>query len=155
MLNARQQRFVEEYIINPNAAEAARRAGYTQDKAARQGYKLLNNPEVRAAINDRLDELKTDKTLDQQALLEFLSAVVKGDVRDVQLMTRLTGKGFSVIEPHEYRAAVKDRIRAAELLLKIHGAFREAEEKADASKMFVDTLEKIWEEHGESYSEAQ
>ena len=38
-----------------------------------------------------------------------------------------------------------DRLRAAELLLKVHGAFKERlDVKVDSSTLFTETLEKIW-----------
>lgn len=144
-MNERQIRFVDEFIACGNASEAARRAGYTAKFAARQGYKLLSNPEVRAALDERRAALTTDKTLSQQQLLEFLSSVVMGEVTDEQLMTRLTGKGTSKIERHELRASVKDRLRAAELLLKIGGAFREKVDiNLDPCTQFAAAVESIW-----------
>ena len=139
----RQKKFVDEYILCGNASEAARRSGYSETYANRQGYKLLNMPEIRAAIDERLEAASTAKTLEQRELLEFLSAVVKGEVRDEQLMTRLIGKGCSVIERHEYRVAIKDRIRAAELMLRVQGAFDKREDESNQSRLFVDTLAAI------------
>ena len=38
-----------------------------------------------------------------------------------------------------------DRLRAAELLLKVHDAFKERlDVKVDSSTLFTETLEKIW-----------
>lgn len=45
-LNPRQRRFVEEYLVCADAAEAAVAAGYSPAGAAAQGEKLLKNPEV-------------------------------------------------------------------------------------------------------------
>lgn len=138
----RQARFVDEYILNGgNSAEAARRAGYAEAYAAREGYRLLRNAEVRAAIDEQLNKIASEKTVQQAELIEFLSSVIRGEVKDEQLMTRLIGKGQSVIERHEYRASVKDRLRACELLCKIYCMFKEKqEEQRDALQEFVDAL---------------
>ncbi len=45
-LNPRQRRFVEEYLLCGDAAEAAEAAGYSPAGAAVQGEKLLKNPAV-------------------------------------------------------------------------------------------------------------
>lgn len=50
-LTARQQRFVDEYLIDLNATQAAIRAGYA--KPNQQGPRLLVNVGVRAEINKR------------------------------------------------------------------------------------------------------
>jgi phage terminase small subunit len=49
-LNTRQARFVEEYLRLQNAAEAARRAGYSQKGAAVMGSRLLRLPRVAEAL---------------------------------------------------------------------------------------------------------
>ncbi len=45
-LNPRQKRFVEEYLVCGDAAEAALAAGYSPANAAAQGERLLRDPEV-------------------------------------------------------------------------------------------------------------
>lgn len=152
-MTERQRKFVDEYILCTNATQAARRAGYSEQYANRQGHKLLSNPFIRAEIDSRLDDARNEKTLEQSDLLEFLSSVVLGEVGDEQLMTRLTGKGTSQIERHELRASVKDRLRAAELLLKVQGAFRDrVDVKVDSSELFVRTLENIWHDEAADQS---
>lgn len=147
-MNDRRKKFVDEYILTGNATEAAKRAGYSGKTAYSQGERLLRNAEVRAAIDKRLKAASSDKTLDQRALLEFLSAVVRGEVNDETVQNRLIGKGCSIVEHVELRASVRERVRAAELLLKIYGAFNQAEEsgKLDFSQVFTQALEKMWEE---------
>ena len=146
-MNERQRKFVDEYILTGNASESARRAGYSAKTAGSIGERLLKNVEVRAALEERIKAASTEKTLTQNQLLEFLSAVVQGQVCDQQLMTRLVGKGCSVIENVEIRASVQNRIRAAELLLRIQGAFKEVEQTNNSTNLFVETLERIWQDN--------
>lgn len=56
-LPLRRARFVEEFLVDLNATQAAIRAGYKPRSAYQTGYLLLRNPLVRAAIEARLDEL--------------------------------------------------------------------------------------------------
>lgn len=49
-LNLKQQRFVEEYLLDLNATQAAIRAGYSAPTAKQQGSRLLTCVDVRAAI---------------------------------------------------------------------------------------------------------
>lgn len=58
-LTTKQRRFVEEYIgpANFNAAEAARRAGYSEKTARAIGSENLSKPDIAKAIEDRLNEL--------------------------------------------------------------------------------------------------
>jgi phage terminase small subunit len=49
-LTPKQQRFVEEYLIDLNATQAAIRAGYSSRTAKQQGQRLLTNADVSAAV---------------------------------------------------------------------------------------------------------
>lgn len=49
-LTARQTRFVEEYGVDGNAAQAAFRAGYSARCAREQGYRLLTKAHIREAL---------------------------------------------------------------------------------------------------------
>ena len=49
-LTDKQARFVEEYLVDLNAAQAAIRAGYSARTAREQGYQLLQRPDVAAAV---------------------------------------------------------------------------------------------------------
>jgi len=49
-LTPRQRRFVAEYVVDLNAAAAARRAGYSARSAKETAYDLLRRPAVQAAI---------------------------------------------------------------------------------------------------------
>jgi phage terminase small subunit len=50
MLTPKQARFVEEYLVDLNAKQAAIRAGYSPKTAEVQGCRLLRNVQVAAAI---------------------------------------------------------------------------------------------------------
>lgn len=49
-MNAKQARFVAEYIVDLNATQAAKRAGYGERTAYSQGQRLLKDGEIQAAI---------------------------------------------------------------------------------------------------------
>ena len=48
--SALQKRFVDEYLIDLNAAAAAHRAGYSKKTAKQKGYELRQKPEIQDAI---------------------------------------------------------------------------------------------------------
>lgn len=51
-LNAKQARFVYEYLIDYNATQAGIRAGYSKKTAGSQAHDLLKKPEIIKAIDD-------------------------------------------------------------------------------------------------------
>jgi len=56
VLTAKQTLFVEEYLVDLNATQAAARAGYSVQTINKQGPRLLKSPSVRAAIDAALKE---------------------------------------------------------------------------------------------------
>lgn len=49
-LTPKQQRFVEEYLIEPNATQAAIKAGYSEHTAKEMGAENLTKPHIAAAL---------------------------------------------------------------------------------------------------------
>lgn len=74
-LTAKQQCFVDEYLIDLNATAAARRAGYSVKTADRIGPELLGKTWVAAAIAagkaDRAERMKIDAAYVIQRLVEI------------------------------------------------------------------------------------
>lgn len=60
-LTAKQARFVEEYLIDLNATQAAIRAGYSERTANEQASRLLANAKVSAAVA-RAQAERSDRT---------------------------------------------------------------------------------------------
>lgn len=90
-LTERQKRFVEEYLIDLNATQAAIRAGYSEKTAQEQSSRLLSNVMIQNAIkesqNKRLErtQIKQDDVI--RMLLENIEiasgkkAVIKTEIR--------------------------------------------------------------------------
>jgi phage terminase small subunit len=82
-LTAKQQRFVQEFLIDLNATQAAIRAGYSKGTADKQGPRLLSNPGVKAAI-DAAKLARSDRTeIDSDWMLQRLVAEVEADLADL------------------------------------------------------------------------
>ena len=101
-----------------NAAESARRAGYSEKNADVTGAKLLVNPSVKSEIEKRLAEIKTRRTAELQEVLEFLTLVMRGEIEEEVAMSVGNGKTARV-EKVKVKPKIKDRLRAAEHLLKL------------------------------------
>lgn len=76
-LTERQQRFVDEYLVDLNATQAAIRAGYSPRTANEQGARLLTKVSVQNAIQEakkkraRRVEITQDRVLLEYARLAF------------------------------------------------------------------------------------
>lgn len=82
IMTGRQKIFVDEFIATQNSAEAARRAGFNAGYANRQGHRLLKNPNIRSAIDARLEELDAARTARTKEILEMLTATMRGEVTE-------------------------------------------------------------------------
>jgi phage terminase small subunit len=60
-LTAKQQRFVEEYLIDLDATQAATRAGYSPKTAGQQGYQLLQKTSIKEMLA-KLSKQRSDET---------------------------------------------------------------------------------------------
>ena len=74
-LTAKQERFVQEYLISLNATDAAIKAGYSEKTAYSIGNENLSKPDIKAAI--ALSQAKTEETLliTKESLIEDLIAI--------------------------------------------------------------------------------
>lgn len=120
-LTERQRRFCEEYLIDGNASQAAIRAGYSKRSATVVSTTLMKNPQVQAYLKKLLDELHSAKVADAQEVLEYLTSIMRGEQREQTL--QLVGDGMQDITSID--VAAKDRLKAAELLGKRYGIFKE------------------------------
>jgi len=76
-LNPRQSRFVEEYLIDLNATQAAIRAGYSAKTANTNGPRLMVNAGIQSAIQkaqaarSERTQITVDKVLDDIELIKL------------------------------------------------------------------------------------
>ena len=80
-MTPRQHRFVEEYLVDLNATQAARRAGYSAKSAAGRGSRLLRNPAVAAAIEKAQDQRAARTQVSADRVVTELAKVAFGDPR--------------------------------------------------------------------------
>lgn len=114
-LTEKQKRFCDYYIELGNAKEAAIKAGYSAKTAKSIGAENLTKPYLKTYIDEQLEQLKNERTADGQEVLEYLTAIMRGE----QTETVATAKGlFEGVE-----IGAKDRIKAAELLGKRYALF--------------------------------
>lgn len=80
-LTAKQARFVEEYLIDLNATQAAIRAGYSAKTAGSVGHENLNKPEIAEAIAAAQMERSARTEITQDMVLRELAKIGFSDIR--------------------------------------------------------------------------
>jgi phage terminase small subunit len=86
-LTERQRLFVEAYLATRNASEAARQAGYRSP--ATEGYRLLRNEQIGAAIQARLGEIRGAMGADE--VIQRLSDQARHTIEDFIEISPETG----------------------------------------------------------------
>lgn len=116
-LTVKQKRFADEFIISGNIYQSLVKAGYSENYAKSDGCRILDNPRVKAYIDDRMAGFEREAIASQEEVLSYLTSVLRGEQTE-QVMVN----GGEVID---VAVGAKDRIKAAELLGKRYGAWTE------------------------------
>lgn len=120
-LTPKQKAFADEYLICGNATEAAKKAGYNPKSARQIATENLAKPSISAYIAERQKQIESSRIADVKEVMEFYSAVMRGEVKD----------------QFDMDASLTDRLSAGRELMKRY-------EKADTTKNeSLDRLDEI------------
>ena len=87
-LTAKQQRFVDEYLKDLNASQAAIRAGYTSKTSRQVAYKLLTKVHIQDAIAKaqgriiKRNEITVDRVVQEYAAIAFANTTDVIHIKD-------------------------------------------------------------------------
>lgn len=157
-LTPKQERFVQEYLVDLNATAAAKRAGYSDKTACEQAARLLANVKIQTAIQKAKKARQERTEITQDMVIRELAKLGFFDIRKMfdkegkpleisQLDddTAAALVGLDVQDVYEFNGDEKvfigyvkkykmaDKIRALELLGKHVGAFERRESKGDGA----------------------
>ena len=114
-LTAKQRQFVQEYLVDFNATQAAIRAGYSEHTADVQGPRLLGRPRVAAALQLARDALVRRTEVTAERTLQHMSRMAFSDLRGA---FRPDG---SLMLPHEWDDATAAHIGSVEVVTRNAG----------------------------------
>lgn len=143
-LTEKQSRFVEEYLIDLNATQAAIRAGYSTDSARQIGTENMSKPSIRARVDKAMAErskrtgINSERVLIELArvgfinpanLINFNAATIKAEaleddlaaINSVKVKTIPTEEGDIV----EREVKLADKLKALELIGRHLGMFND------------------------------
>ncbi|PRO95748.1 terminase small subunit [Lactiplantibacillus pentosus] len=112
-LTPKQQRFADEYIKSGNAADAARKAGYSKRSARSVGQENLTKPDIKKYIDEQMAEIASRRIMDATEAVELLTSIARGETKE----TVYIGTADGVYEKHK-EADLKTRISATKEILK-------------------------------------
>lgn len=155
-MTKKQKRFVEEYLIDLNATQAAIRAGYSPDSAKEIGSENLTKPDIAKAVDQAIAErsrrtgVNADRVVRELAKIAFVNAGEVVDLDTALLMDKISDDDMAAIQSVkvktfgedgiEREVKLADKLKALELLGKHLGLFKDKVEingnvKADMSSL--------------------
>lgn len=100
-LSAKQRKFVEEYVKDFNATQAAIRSGYSEKGAEVQGNRLLSNANIKAEIK-RIGQLATKKTeVTIEYVIDNLKEIVRRGMEDDDKPSTVTVKALELLGKYQ------------------------------------------------------
>ena len=117
-LNPRQEKFCIEYAKTGNATTAYQSAGFqskSKESAQANSARLLADERIQERLRELSEKTESESIADVKELQEGLTKIFRG-----QMTTPLMTKDGDVVE---VPVSVKDKLKAAEILAKTHGAF--------------------------------
>ena len=128
-LTEKQKRFIDYYIETGNASEACRLAGYRGNNLNEVGAQNL--AKLNKYIESKLKEKDNSRIASQDEVLIYLTSVMRGQVDEECIVVEGQGLGFSTARKIRKEVSPKDRNKAAELLGKRYGIFKEVRDDSE------------------------
>lgn len=158
-LTPKMQMFVDEYLIDLNATQAAIRAGYSVKTAKQIGTELLSKPRVKEAIDKALAErsrrtgISQDRVLLEIAKIAFLNPIDVINMAEATVLDEANRDDTAAIasvkvktiptedgDITEREVKFYDKLKANELLGKHLGTFKEKDVTVNIGVTIVDDI---------------
>lgn len=136
--------FIEEYMLDLNAKQAARRAGYTEKSCGQQAGRLMRDPVIKQEIDrqigirTKLNEVTVDRILQEYKALAYSSLL---DIL-VKKRGKYVLKDLDAITPEQAACISEVKINDdGTLTVKLHSKTSALKDLGSYKKMFTDRLE--------------
>lgn len=145
-LTEKQQRFVEEYLIDLNATQAAIRAGYSVKTAMEQGYQLLQKTSVQQDIAERMAERSKRTGINQDRVVLELAKIALVKITDIvdsqgRIKSDASPDDLACIESVKYKESESDTGSSVEREVKIASKLKALELLGKHLGMWNDKLD--------------
>jgi phage terminase small subunit len=111
-LNPKQRKFVEEYLVDLNATQAAIRSGYAAKTAYSSGERLLRHVEVSKAIAQAQAELSERTKITQERVLQEIGKIAFANLNEWEKVPhKLNAKLNALIQAGKHVGLFNDRLQ--------------------------------------------
>lgn len=131
-LTIKQKKFADEYIRLGNSTQAAINAGYSQKTARQIGADNLSKAYIREYINEKMQALDAEKTMQIKEIMEELTSIARGEIKEERL-----DKDGKIVET---RPLFADRLKAMDMLGKRYGMWNGMAQEAASQTVIIDDM---------------
>lgn len=124
--------FANNWLIDRNATAAAIRSGYSVATARQIGHNLLQKPEIKAYIKEKIKEIQDDTLLDVSWVLNRAKDISDRCMQVEPVLALVDGEW---VETGEYKFDAVGAKAGAELVAKVIGAFEK--DNAQQNKILI------------------
>ena len=144
-LTDKQKKFIEEYLVDMNGTRAYRAAYPTvknDETAGAAACRLLKNVKVKKVVDPILESLSSDRVATLEEVLAYLTSVMRGESTAEVVVVEGLGDGCSEARRLKKSPDEKEKLKAAELLGKRYGLFKDKVEVSglESEKSKLDSL---------------
>lgn len=145
-MTKKQKRFIEEYLIDLNATQAAIRAGYSVESASEIGYENLIKPDIQTAIAKAMAERSKRTGVNQDRIILELSRLAFVKMTDIvddkgKIKATATEDDLSCLEGIKYKQSKSDTGTSVEREVKIGSKIKALELLGKHLGMWNDKLD--------------
>lgn len=143
----KQRKFADEYLIDVNATRAYK-AAYphvkSEDAARACASRLLTNANIKQYIDEQLEKISNEKIADAKEVMEYLTSVLRGESQSEIVIVEGCGDGCSSARRMDKAPDEKEKLKAAELLGKRYGLFKDKVDLNASQVILVDNVPDDW-----------
>lgn len=151
-LTEKQKKFCDEYIKLGNATQSAINAGYSKRTARSQGQRLLTNVGIKNYIDERMEQLASERIMSAQEAVELLSSIARAEITERVVVSTPMG-----VEEVDKPPDLKTRMQAIREILKrypdndklLEQQLRKATADADIAEFRVEMIKNVADESTE------
>jgi phage terminase small subunit len=145
-LNEKQRCFVDEYLIDLNATQAAVRAGYSAKTADVQGSRMLGNVKVQQAIAEQMAERSKRTGINQDRVVLELAKIALVKMTDIvddegRIRSDAAEDDLACIESVKYKSSESDTGSSVEREVKVASKLKALELLGKHLGMWNDKLD--------------
>lgn len=151
-LTEKQKKFCDEYIKLGNATQSAINAGYSKQTARSQGQRLLTNVDIKNYIDERMEQLASERIMSAQEAVELLSSIARAEITERVVVSTPMG-----VEEVDKPPDLKTRMQAIREILKrypdndklLEQQLRKVTADADLAEFRVEMIKTVADESTE------